>query len=103
MNHALRYFNQSKLTSFQRQLNLYGFNRLTQGRDRGGYYHEYFLRGKPSLSMRMTRVKVKGIGIKAISTPDQEPNFYALPPVTQSVATANTSAVTFAADSIASL
>ena len=39
------YFNQHKLASFQRQLNLYGFKRLTgQGPDHGSYYH-----GKPSL------------------------------------------------------
>lgn len=31
-----RWFNQSRFTSFQRQLNLYGFCRLTTGPDRGG-------------------------------------------------------------------
>jgi HSF-type DNA-binding len=76
-----RYFRQSKLTSFQRQLNLYGFNRLTHGRDRGGYYHEYFLRGRPCLSKHMFRVRIKGIKVKAANSPDQEPDFYALPKV----------------------
>ncbi len=76
-----RYFRQSKLTSFQRQLNLYGFQRLTRGADAGGYYNEFFLKGKPNLSKNMSRTKVKGTRFKAASSPDQEPNFYAMPPV----------------------
>jgi hypothetical protein len=76
-----KYFKQTKLTSFQRQLNLYGFCRLTKGLDNRGYYHEFFLRGKPYLCSKMTRVKVKGTGFKAASSPDQEPDFYAMPPV----------------------
>ena len=55
-----RFFRQTKLTSFQRQLNLYGFSRLTRGRDSGGYYHELFLRGKTYLTRSMSRTKIKG-------------------------------------------
>jgi hypothetical protein len=64
------------LTSFQRQLNLYGFRRLTQGPDAGAYYHELFLRVRPGLCQRMTRQKVKGTGHKQPADVKTEPNFY---------------------------
>ena len=77
----VHYFNNAKLTSFQRQLNLYGFVRISNGRDAGGYYNEYFLRGRLYLCDKMTRTKVKGTGYKAASNPMHEPNFYAMPHV----------------------
>lgn len=75
-----RFFRQTKMTSFQRQLNLYGFSRLTTGPDRGGYYHELFIRGRLDLCKRMVRTRVKGNGSKAASSPSTEPNFYAMAP-----------------------
>ena len=61
------------------RLNLYGFRRLTQGPDTGAYYHELFLRGRPQLSLRMHRQKVKGTGHKQPADAMTEPNFYAMP------------------------
>eukprot|EP00580_Thalassiosira_gravida_P008497 CAMPEP_0201641742 /NCGR_PEP_ID=MMETSP0493-20130528/24801_1 /ASSEMBLY_ACC=CAM_ASM_000838 /TAXON_ID=420259 /ORGANISM="Thalassiosira gravida, Strain GMp14c1" /LENGTH=763 /DNA_ID=CAMNT_0048115733 /DNA_START=170 /DNA_END=2460 /DNA_ORIENTATION=- len=75
------YFRQSKLTSFQRQLNLYGFRRITQGADAGAYYHELFLRGRALLCNRMQRQKVKGTGHKQPTDVTSEPNFYVMSPV----------------------
>jgi hypothetical protein len=86
-----KYFRQTKLTSFQRQLNLYGFQRLTRGADAGGYYHECFLRGMEFLCKKMTRTKVKGTKFKAASSPEQEPDFYRMTPVAPRYVTPHTS------------
>ena len=69
----------NKITSLQRQFNLYGFERLTCGPDAGSYYHEAFLRHRPMLTQRMSRKRVKGTGYKAAANPDAEPDFYTMP------------------------
>lgn len=81
------YFTHTKITSFQRQLNLYGFKRITKGADRGSYYHEYFLRWMPKLCARMRRQKVKGTGTKPLPDPENEPNFYTMKPLTPPIKT----------------
>jgi HSF-type DNA-binding len=82
LRHLLsRYFRQTKLTSFQRQLNLYGFNRITRGPDSGAYYSEFFLRWRVFLCKHMIRTKVKGTRFKAASNPEHEPDFYTMPTV----------------------
>ena len=77
-----KYFNHNAITSFQRQLNLYGFKRITKAgsKDQGAYYHELFLRGRPGLCRRMRRQKIKGTGYKPLPDPDNEPNFYEMEP-----------------------
>ncbi len=96
-DHVLpRFFQQKKYASFQRQLNLYGFSRITrQGADRGSYYHEFFLRGKKFLCRGINRMKVKGTGARMASNPDAEPDFYSMAPI---VPTPNASASSSSSD-----
>jgi hypothetical protein len=76
------YFKHSKLSSFQRQLSLYGFARLTgDGDDRGAYYHECFLRHRPFLCTKIQRTRVKGTWVRTSSSPELEPKFHLMGPV----------------------
>jgi hypothetical protein len=55
-------FNQTQYKSFQRQLNIYGFRRLTSGSKKGAYTHEFLIRGKPEVCRFMVRTKIKEKG-----------------------------------------
>jgi hypothetical protein len=83
-----KYFSkQSKLVSFVRQLNLYGFLRIHSGLDMGGYYHELFLKGRPELFpfMRRTGATSKGKEdrrkCKDRNVPAIQSDFYAMQPI----------------------
>jgi hypothetical protein len=54
-----KYFRMSRFSSFQRQLNLYEFQRITEGQNKGCYYHELFMKGRPDLCMTIKRNKIK--------------------------------------------
>lgn len=50
-----RYISENKYSSFQRQLNLYGFRKLVRGEEAGGYMHPLFERGKPEQLSQVRR------------------------------------------------
>lgn len=80
LEHVLpNWFTMATFASFQRQLNMYGFKRLTAGPDKGGYYNEFFLRGQPHLATYIPRQKFKGGGPRRPANPQDEPDFYAKP------------------------
>lgn len=72
------YFQMSKYESFSRQVNGWGFKRITQGPDANAYYHELFLKGMPHLVKWMKRSSASSCGqIKRLrASPNDEPNFY---------------------------
>jgi hypothetical protein len=65
-----RYFRHGQYSSFSRQVNGWGFRRVTQGPDYGSYYNELFLRGMAHLCEKMTRLSCKAY----VPAPD----FYAI-------------------------
>jgi hypothetical protein len=74
------YFDQSKYESFRRQLNLYGFSRVTRGADRGVISHPNFIQADRSLCKLITRKpQTKSGPAKAVSHPWQHTTANATP------------------------
>jgi hypothetical protein len=71
-----KYFGTAKIESFQRQLNLYDFKRLSSGPDKHAYYHPCFLRGKQFLLRMIQRSTNKGVGVRLRPNPEDEPDFW---------------------------
>ena len=57
---------------------MYGFQKIIgkKNRDKGAYFHELFLRGRPGLSRGMLR-----LSHRALLDPDNEPNLCLYPPM----------------------
>ena len=56
-----KFFGSKNFANFQRQLNMYGFKHLVGDVNRLAYYHEYFLRGRLSLTVMIHRNPKKGM------------------------------------------
>ncbi|GKY93709.1 hypothetical protein MPSEU_000338100 [Mayamaea pseudoterrestris] len=76
------HFNQSRYASFQRQLHMYGFSRITKNlADKGAYHNPNFLRGRPELAFTMRRTRVNGKGTRQPGDPQSDPDFYKCSPI----------------------
>jgi hypothetical protein len=75
------YFNQTKYSSFQRQLHMYHFQRITSGPDKGAYHHASFQRNRPELCYCMQRTRVNGMVTRRPANPDAEPDLHTLTPI----------------------
>jgi hypothetical protein len=76
------FFTMSKFSSFQRQLHMYSFTRITSsGSDKGAYWHPLFMRGAPELAMQMHRTRIRGTGTRKPGNPSLEPDFSTMRPV----------------------
>lgn len=74
-----KFFVNARYESFRRQLNLWGFKRITRsGPDQGSYYHIMFLRTKFYLCHDISRTAVLGQG-RIVPNPEAEPDFISMP------------------------
>mmetsp|Transcript_21423 Transcript_21423/g.32753 ORF Transcript_21423/g.32753 Transcript_21423/m.32753 type:complete len:268 (-) Transcript_21423:261-1064(-) len=70
------FFESDNYHSFNRVINAWSFRRKSTGPDRGSYFHELFLRGKPHLQKFMRRLP--RTHKKIPMSKDEEPDFYEL-------------------------
>jgi HSF-type DNA-binding len=70
------FFESDNYHSFNRVINAWSFRRKSTGPDRGSYFHELFLRGKPHIQKYMRRLPRSHK--KLTMTKSEEPDFFEL-------------------------
>jgi len=76
-----KYFYQSKMSSFRRQLNFYGFYKLRNGVDKSAFCHELFLHDRLGLSAAIMRQTSSKRQVEF----ENKPKFYKMLPLCSSV------------------
>ena len=66
------FFRHAKLSSFMRQVNGWGFQRIPTGPEQNAYSHAMFIRGRPSLCIQMRRPPHK---LRSTFESDHHPNY----------------------------
>lgn len=85
------FFQHGKYSSFARQINGWGFRRISTGRDFNSFYHELFLRDAPNLCLQMKRPSSAELARRKKKDPDSPPNFYLMPKVLDAAKDADSS------------
>jgi hypothetical protein len=69
------HFKQTKYKSFQRQLNLWGFQRITKGTEteKGAYFHPDFLKNQEDLCQKLNRQSAKKQSSEAVKSTKSAP------------------------------
>jgi hypothetical protein len=69
------HFKQTKYKSFQRQLNLWGFQRITKGTEieKGAYFHPNFLKNQEDLCQKLSRQSAKKQSTEAVKSTKSAP------------------------------
>ena len=62
-----------RFNTFLKQLNLYGFKRITEGRDKGGYFHPNFIKGQRSRCRMIKRKKTDSKPSKSAAASSSKP------------------------------
>ena len=78
-----RYFKATKMRSFQRQLNLWGFKRIVSGVDHGAWWHASFVRGHPKYLESIERTEQPSRASISLRHYNYNPDFYQMQVISQ--------------------